>query len=204
VEFENGVRALLDLCMFAENSLYQVCVVGVGGWGECEFVRVCLRSHATCLHGGMHVFVRVFVCVCSCTCMMHVCIHTRTQTHTCIHAHMYTHTLTKSIYMCKNAVGAMQSQRKVEKNIFNFTREAFQYCAFTHTHTHTHTHTSQEEVSLVGTKGKLEAFGSKHGQKKENAGLANYRLALRPQCSTWCPTRCQSLLLVVFLFLFFQ
>jgi myo-inositol 2-dehydrogenase / D-chiro-inositol 1-dehydrogenase len=40
VEFENGVRALLDLCMFAENSLYQVCVVGVGGWCECEFVRV--------------------------------------------------------------------------------------------------------------------------------------------------------------------
>ena len=49
---------------------------------------------------------------------------------------------------------------------------------------------SQEEVSVVGTKGKLEAFGSKHGQKKENKDVANYRLALRPQSATWCPTRC--------------
>ena len=67
---------------------------------------------------------------------------------------MYTHTLTKSIYMCKNAVGAMQSQRKVEKNIFYFTREAFQYCAFTHTHTHTHTHLAGGG-ELGGDKGEI-------------------------------------------------
>ena len=36
VEFENGVRAMLDLCMFAENSLYQEEVSLVGTLGKAE------------------------------------------------------------------------------------------------------------------------------------------------------------------------
>ena len=36
VDFENGVRALLDLCMFAENSDYQEELCAVGSIGKIE------------------------------------------------------------------------------------------------------------------------------------------------------------------------
>ena len=36
VDFENGVRGLLDLCMFAENSEYQEEIVAVGDMGKIE------------------------------------------------------------------------------------------------------------------------------------------------------------------------
>ena len=36
VDFENGVRALLDLCMFAENSVYQEELCAVGSKGKIE------------------------------------------------------------------------------------------------------------------------------------------------------------------------
>ena len=36
VDFENGVRGMLDLCMFAENSEYQEEIVAVGNIGKIE------------------------------------------------------------------------------------------------------------------------------------------------------------------------
>ena len=36
VDFENGTRAMLDLCMFAENSEYQEEIVAVGDLGKVE------------------------------------------------------------------------------------------------------------------------------------------------------------------------
>ena len=36
VDFENGVRGLLDLCMFAENSEYQEEIVAIGDIGKIE------------------------------------------------------------------------------------------------------------------------------------------------------------------------
>jgi myo-inositol 2-dehydrogenase/D-chiro-inositol 1-dehydrogenase len=46
----------------------------------------------------------------------------------------------------------------------------------------------QEEVSLVGTLGKAEAFGSKHGEKEADEALVNFRLGLRPRSSSWSPS----------------
>ena len=36
VDFENGVRANLDLCMFAENSYFQEEICGIGDKGKIE------------------------------------------------------------------------------------------------------------------------------------------------------------------------
>ncbi len=47
----------------------------------------------------------------------------------------------------------------------------------------------QEEVSLVGTLGKAEAFGSKHGEKEADEALVNFRVGLRPRSSSWSPSR---------------
>ncbi len=44
VDFENGVRSLLDLCMFAENSNYQEEIVAVGDIGKIETF---VPSHAS-------------------------------------------------------------------------------------------------------------------------------------------------------------
>jgi len=44
VDFENGVRGLLDLCMFAENSEYQEEIVAVGEIGKIETF---VPSHAS-------------------------------------------------------------------------------------------------------------------------------------------------------------
>jgi len=75
----------------------------------------------------------------------------------------------------------------------NRARAMLDLCMFAENSVH------QEEVSLVGAKGKIEAFGSKHGEKTEDGSIINFRLGLRAESSTWSPSRFLRLGLVVVL-----
>ncbi|EKX50650.1 hypothetical protein GUITHDRAFT_103877 [Guillardia theta CCMP2712] len=47
----------------------------------------------------------------------------------------------------------------------------------------------QEEICVVGDRGKVEAFGSRHGEKEEQEDLSNFRIGLRPAKSEWNAAR---------------
>jgi len=46
---------------------------------------------------------------------------------------------------------------------------------------------NQEEISVVGNKGKAEAFGLSHGVKVDDKSRVNFRVGLRPEEEKWDP-----------------